>query len=191
MAGPGIEPGTPASLFRCSTTELSRPISMVHLARTTTLFDIVMQLWKENHVEIGTEKEISVGVALPFCSPPEPKAEMSFFWSKFVVFHVSVVINFSHFHLLLQMTGLISINLGIKHFWVKMIQVQMKGHTLFQGEIITKKRKYIDEIQKSSPEQLIKFLPSFPRSILGWRGFKFVQWRAPPYFQGETHVITK
>ena len=36
MTGPGIEPGTPASLVRCSTTELSRPISMVHLARTTT-----------------------------------------------------------------------------------------------------------------------------------------------------------
>ena len=36
MAGPGIEPGTPASLVRCSTTELSRPISTVHLAQTTT-----------------------------------------------------------------------------------------------------------------------------------------------------------
>ena len=36
MAGPGIETGTLASLVRCSTTELSRPISTVHLARTTT-----------------------------------------------------------------------------------------------------------------------------------------------------------
>ena len=37
MAGPGIEPGTLASLVRCSTTELSRPISTVQIARTTTL----------------------------------------------------------------------------------------------------------------------------------------------------------
>ena len=36
MTGPGIEPGTPASLVRCSTTELSRSISTVHLSRTTT-----------------------------------------------------------------------------------------------------------------------------------------------------------
>ena len=35
MTGPGIEPRTPASLVRFSTTELSRPISLVHLARTT------------------------------------------------------------------------------------------------------------------------------------------------------------
>ena len=37
MAGPGIEPRIPASLVRCSTTELSRAISTVHLAQTTTL----------------------------------------------------------------------------------------------------------------------------------------------------------
>ena len=36
MAGLRIDPGTPASLVRCSTTELSRPIFMVHLVRTTT-----------------------------------------------------------------------------------------------------------------------------------------------------------
>ena len=36
MTGLGIEPRTPASLFRCSTIELSRLISTVHLARITT-----------------------------------------------------------------------------------------------------------------------------------------------------------
>ena len=36
MAEPGIKPGFPASLVRCSTTELSRLISTVHLAQTTT-----------------------------------------------------------------------------------------------------------------------------------------------------------
>ena len=35
MAGPGIEPGITASQVRCATTKLSRPIAMVHLARTT------------------------------------------------------------------------------------------------------------------------------------------------------------
>ena len=40
MVVPGIEPGTPASLVRCSTTELSRPISTVHLARTTTFLPL-------------------------------------------------------------------------------------------------------------------------------------------------------
>ena len=36
MAGLGTEPWTPASLVRCPITELSRPISTVHLAKTTT-----------------------------------------------------------------------------------------------------------------------------------------------------------
>ena len=36
MTGSGIEPGTPASLVRCSLAELSMPISTVHLTRTTT-----------------------------------------------------------------------------------------------------------------------------------------------------------
>ena len=37
MAGTEIKPGTPASLVWCSTTELSRPISTVHLAQITTI----------------------------------------------------------------------------------------------------------------------------------------------------------
>ena len=38
----------------------------------------------------------------------------------------------------------------------------MKGPASFQGEIITKEQKYIDEIKKSSPpEPLVKFQPNF------------------------------
>lgn len=36
MTGPGIEPGIPASLVRYSTTEPSKKIPTVQLARTTT-----------------------------------------------------------------------------------------------------------------------------------------------------------
>ena len=54
--------------------------------------------------------------------------------------------------------------------------VQMKGPAFFQGKIITKWRKYIDEIQKSSsPEPLSQFQPYLAQNILVWRGFKFVQ----------------
>ena len=65
-----------------------------------------------------------------------------------------VVVNFSHFHLLLQ-NRLIdfnqtwqkaSLNEGDSSF------LQMKDAALSQGEIITKKQKYIDEISKSSSE---------------------------------------
>ena len=37
------------------------------------------------------------------------------------------------------------------------------------------KRKYIDEIRKSSPEPLSQFQPNLAQSILRWRGFKFLQ----------------
>ena len=40
MAGTGIEPRSLALLVRCSTTELSRLISTVHLARTTTFLPL-------------------------------------------------------------------------------------------------------------------------------------------------------
>ena len=35
------------------------------------------------------------------------------------------------------------------------IIVQMKDHAFFEEEILMKYRKYIDNIEKSSPEQLI------------------------------------
>ena len=61
----------------------------------------------------------------------------------------------------------------------------MKDPALFQGQIITKLWKYIDEILKSSyQEPLSHFQPNLSQSILGWRGFKFVQMNDPALFQG-------
>ena len=74
--------------------------------------------------------------------------------------------------------------------WREFKFVQMKGPALLQGEIITKYRKYIDKIKKSSsPEPLGQFQPNLAQSNLGWRGFKFVQMTGPALFQGE--IITK
>ena len=43
----------------------------------------------------------------------------------------------------------------------------MNGPALFQGEIITKKHKYIDEIKKSSsPEPLSQFQPNYLVNLL-------------------------
>ena len=64
--------------------------------------------------------------------------------------------------------------------------VQMKGRALFQGEIITKQWKYIDEIKKSSSsEPLGQFQPNVAQSIFGWRGFISVQINGPALFQGK------
>ena len=41
----------------------------------------------------------------------------------------------------------------------------------------------------SSPEPLGQFQPNLAQSILGWRGFKFVQMKGTALFQGE--IITK
>ena len=41
----------------------------------------------------------------------------------------------------------------------------------------------------SSPEPLGQFQPNLAQSILGWRGFKFVQMKGPALFPGE--IITK
>ena len=51
----------------------------------------------------------------------------------------------------------------------------MKGKADFQGEIIKKYQKYIDEILKKNytPESLGQFQPDLAQSILGCRGFKF------------------
>ena len=57
------------------------------------------------------------------------------------------------------MTGPISTKLGTKHSWVKGIQVcSNEGSCLFpSGDNLKKKRKYIDEIKKSSsPEPLAR-----------------------------------
>ena len=59
-----------------------------------------------------------------------------------VVVVVVVFPNFSHFHLLLQNHWAEITKLGTKQLWVKETQelkfVQLKGHALFQGEIIMK-----------------------------------------------------
>ena len=41
----------------------------------------------------------------------------------------------------------------------------------------------------SSPEPLGQFQPNLAQSILGWKGFKFVQMKGPALFPGE--IITK
>ena len=63
----------------------------------------------------------------------------------------------------------ISTKLGTKHQWVGGYKiVQINGSALFQGEIIRKNRKYIDEIKKSSsPEPLGQFQPNLAQSIFG------------------------
>ena len=71
------------------------------------------------------------------------------------------------------------------HPWVKGIH-ETKGPALFKGEIILKAWNYIYEIKKSSsPEPLSQFQPISAQSIIGWRGFKFVQIKGPAFFQGE------
>ena len=71
--------------------------------------------------------------------------------------------------------------------------IQMKGSALFQGEIITKLRKYIDKFLKSSsPEPLSQFQPNLAQIILGWRGFKVVQMERPHLFTlGDNNKIAK
>ena len=74
--------------------------------------------------------------------------------------------------------------------WREFKFVQMKGPSFFQGDIITKWRKNIDEIKKSSsPGPLSQFQANLAQSILGWRGFNFFQIKVPALFQGEK--ITK
>ena len=66
----------------------------------------------------------------------------------------------------------------------------MKDPVLFQLEIITNSRKYIEEIKKSSsPEPMSEFQLNFAHSIFGLRGFKFLQMKGPTLFQGK--IITK
>ena len=74
----------------------------------------------------------------------------------------------------------------------------MKGHVLFQGEIIMKQRKYIDEILKSSQKQPSKFLKNNRANFNQTRNktsldkghrFELVQMKGHAFHQGE--IITK
>ena len=62
----------------------------------------------------------------------------------------------------------------------------MQGHGLLQGEIIAKMQNYIENISKSfSPDPLGQFQPNMAQSILGFRGFMFVQMTGHALIQGE------
>ena len=51
----------------------------------------------------------------------------------------------------------------------------MKGPAFFQGEIITKLQKYIEEFKNSSSaEPLGQFEPNLAQIILGRRAFAFI-----------------
>ena len=50
-------------------------------------------------------------------------------------------------------------------------------------------RRKLFTFSSSSPEPLGQFQPNLAQSILGWRGFKFVQIKGPSLFQGE--IITQ
>ena len=54
--GPGIEPGTLAPLVRFSATELSWPITTVHLAQTTVLYSYywISLIWQVNQLLVLT-----------------------------------------------------------------------------------------------------------------------------------------
>ena len=124
-------------------------------------------------------------------SSPELKAQVSFSDHLSSVFYLSVCKLFTFSSSSPEPLGQFQPNLaqGILE-WRGFKFDQMKGPALFQGKIIMKWWKYIDENKKSSsPEPLGQFQPNLAQSILGWRGFKFVQMKGPALFQGE--IITK
>ena len=64
--------------------------------------------------------------------------------------------------------------------------VQMKGHTLFQGKIITKYRKYFNlMLISSAPKPLCHSQSNLAQSILGWRIFSFKQNKDNSIFKQE------
>ena len=89
-------------------------------------------------------------------------------------------------------------------------RIVLKGHSLMQVDIFLKfenhwqllahlshrlKWAFLIKIchklftfSSSSPEPLGQFQPKLAQSILGWRGFKFVQMKDPALFQGEIIV---
>ena len=68
--------------------------------------------------------------------------------------------------------------------------VQMKGHTLSQGEIIAKILKlYWKLLKSSSSEPLGQFQPNLAQNMLGWWWFKFVQMKGHNLLQVD--IISK
>ena len=61
----------------------------------------------------------------------------------------------------------------------------MKVPTFFEGEIITKKQKYIDEIKKSSsPESLSQFHPYLAQASLSVGDSSLFKWKALHFSKG-------
>ena len=72
--------------------------------------------------------------------------------------------------------------------WREFKFVQMKGPSFYQGEIITKLRKYINKFEKSSSQEPRgQFQPNLAQSILGV--YEFISMKGHAFFQKEK--ITK
>ena len=92
----------------------------------------------------------------------------------------------------LRTTYPISTKLGTRLPWLKGIQVCSIKGPLFQGEIITKWWKYIDEIKKSSSrEPLSQFQPNLAQSILGWNGLNYSNNGHRPFPRGDNYKMVK
>ena len=79
--------------------------------------------------------------------------------------------------------GAITTKLGIKHPWVKWIQVCANERPRpFPRRDNFKIAKLINETFFSGPQCQLQ--PNFAQSIRGWREFSFVQWRATFYSKG-------
>ena len=105
-------------------------------------------------------------------------------------------VNFYTFIFFFRTTGSISTKHGTKHHWVKGFNfIQMKGIALFQGELITKKREYINEILKFFFTRTTRPISTNFGTLVTkhpWvKGIKFVQIKGHicTFFQGE--IITK
>ena len=105
-------------------------------------------------------------------------------WAFLIAFRPSSVcpsVNFSYFRLLLQ------------NHWANFNQTCHKASlgegnsSLFKwrappfskGRLLRNSENKLTKFKKSSPEPLSQFQPNLAQSILGWRGFKFVQIKGP------------
>ena len=93
-------------------------------------------------------------------------------------------------------TGPIFNKVGTKYPWVMIISSpEPKAQVSFSDQNLSVVRRrcrrccQLFTFSSSSPEPLGQFQPNLAQSILGWRGFKFVQMKDLALFQGE--IITK
>ena len=102
-----------------------------------------------------------------------------------VVIVVVVVVNFSHFHLLLQ-----NHRANFNQTWHKATfskgnssLYKWRGPPFSKGRLLPNFKNTLMELKESSsPEPLGQFQPNLAQSILGWRGFNFVQIKGPALF---------